>query len=83
MNTPVLQHRSTLCDYFCLHNFFFVKMSDVMFLGDSTCDLAIDPDSLVYVVWAVGPLGDTAFRHARRADRKPAYKAIYLVMMNR
>ncbi len=51
-------------------------MGGITFLGDSTCDLAIDPDSLVHMVWAVGPLGDTAFRHTRRADRKPAYNKL-------
>ena len=39
--------------------------------ADSTCDVAIDPaNQNQYIVWAVGGLGQTAFKHFTRAERK-------------
>ncbi len=36
--------------------------------GDVDCDLDIDPDNTQqYIVWAVGGLGETAFRHFSRS----------------
>ncbi len=38
---------------------------------DTTCDLPIDPDNQdQYIVWGVGGLGNTAFKHFARASRK-------------
>ena len=38
--------------------------------GDDRCDIDIDPDRIEqYVVWAVGGLGVTAFKHFNRAER--------------
>ncbi len=39
--------------------------------ADNTCDLPIDPDNEnQFIVWAVGGLGVTAFKHFTRADCK-------------
>lgn len=35
--------------------------------GDA-CDLALDPDREQYIVWGVGGLGETAFKHFIRAN---------------
>ena len=41
--------------------------------GDTTCDTNIDPDNEnQYIVWAVGSLGETAFKHFLRAEGIPA-----------
>ena len=39
-------------------------------LGDAACDSVINPETEQYVVWAVGVLGETAFKHTRRAECK-------------
>ena len=40
--------------------------------ADTTCDTSIDPtNSNQYIVWAIGGLGETAFKHFLRADGKP------------
>ncbi|KAL5467444.1 hypothetical protein EMCRGX_G031668 [Ephydatia muelleri] len=36
--------------------------------NDSECDSIIDPSQPQYVVWGVGGLGETAFKHFRRAQ---------------
>ena len=42
-----------------------------MHAGDSTCDLNIDPDNEEqYIVWGVGGVGETAFKHFERANGK-------------
>ena len=38
-------------------------------LADSVCDIEFNANSLDrYIVWAIGGLGETAFRHFIRAD---------------
>jgi len=40
-----------------------------VYVADSTCDIPIDPTNLnQYVVWAIGAVGDTAFKHFDRAS---------------
>ena len=48
-------------------------MHDIIFLcvivADSTCDITIDPDNTdQYIVWGIGGLGETAFKHFDRAE---------------
>ena len=41
------------------------------FAADSTCDITIDPTNQnQYIVWGVGGLGETAFKHFTRAECK-------------
>lgn len=50
---------------------YFSVSSVYLFIGDSTCDIAFDPDNEEqYIVWAVGGVGETAFKHFRRAEGK-------------
>lgn len=35
--------------------------------AEDECDLTLDPDKDQYIVWGVGGLGETAFRHFKRA----------------
>ena len=38
-------------------------------IADSTCDITIDPNNTnQYIVWGVGGLGETAFKHFIRAN---------------
>ena len=37
------------------------------YAGDA-CDLALDPDEDQFIVWGVGGLGETAFKHFIRAN---------------
>lgn len=38
---------------------------------DDSCDIPISPTNMnQYIVWATGGLGETAFIHFNRADRK-------------
>ena len=40
-------------------------------IADSTCDITIDPNNTnQYIVWGVGGLGETAFKHFIRANCK-------------
>ena len=44
---------------------------NVLFPDDADCDLPIDPtNEEQYIVWGVGPLGETAFRHFSRSGSK-------------
>ena len=36
--------------------------------ADTTCDRTMDPGQNQYTVWAVGGLGETAFKHFIRAE---------------
>ena len=48
----------------CSHNYI-----PLISLADSTCDRNIDPGNTnQYIVWGVGGLGETAFKHFIRAD---------------
>ena len=48
----------------CSHNYI-----PLISLADSTCDITIDPNNTnQYIVWGVGGLGETAFKHFIRAD---------------
>ena len=39
------------------------------FVSDDACDLELDPNNTnQYIVWGVGGLGETAFRHFERAQ---------------
>ena len=52
--------------------------------ADSDCDQDFDPDNEEqFIVWAIGGLGETAFIHFERADRKlmPHY-CVVLVWLN-
>lgn len=58
-----LSHCVILCDT--------VSCCVILTTGDVTCDLPIDPDNeQQYIVWAVGGLGNTAFKHFARASGK-------------
>ena len=40
-------------------------------LDDSTCDLPLNPNNTQqYIVWGIGGLGETAFKHFSRAEGK-------------
>jgi len=46
-------------------------------IADSTCDITIDPDNTnQYIVWGVGGLGETAFKHFIRAEGRCFYSHI-------
>ena len=46
--------------------------------ADSTCDLPIDPlNENQYIVWGVGGLGETAFRHFLRAQSQ--FKVLFSI----
>ena len=60
-------------------------MHDIIFLcvivADSTCDITIDPDNTnQYIVWGIGGLGETAFKHFDRADGR-FYSFVYIVVV--
>lgn len=38
--------------------------------ADTTCDNTLDPDTPQFIVWAVGGVGATAFKHFNRASSK-------------
>ena len=47
-----------------LHNDTLIK-----YPGDNTCDIPVDPDNEnQYIVWGIGGLGETAFKHFIRAE---------------
>ena len=48
-----------------------VIIDSVLPLADSACDITIDPNNTdQYIVWAIGGLGETAFKHFNRANSK-------------
>ena len=42
----------------------------LLFIGDSDCDLTFDPANEQFVVWAIGGIEETAFRHFDRSGCK-------------
>ena len=38
------------------------------FVADEDCDLSFDPDSTQYIVWALGGIEETAFKHSKRSN---------------
>ena len=60
-------------------------MHDIIFLcvivADSTCDITIDPDNAdQYIVWGIGGLGETAFKHFDRAEGR-FYSSVNIVVV--
>ena len=54
-------------EFTCLYNYYY----NIFPVADSTCDTTIDPTNMnQYIVWAVGGLGKTAFKHFTRASSK-------------
>ena len=48
---------------------------------DTTCDQPLDPDNRnFHAVWAVGPLGATAFKHFKRSNRKLWTKSVFSII---
>ncbi len=49
-----------------VNSFFYFLLSK----DDSVCDTDFTPNMQQYIVWAIGGLGQTAFIHFSRANRK-------------
>ena len=50
-------------------------------VSDDACDRELDPDNEnQYVVWGVGGLGETAFRHFLRAQGNLSHNMLLLVV---
>eukprot|EP00731_Ephydatia_muelleri_P026197 Em0018g297a len=58
-----------------------VTYSRPLSTNDSECDSIIDPSQPQYVVWGVGGLGETAFKHFRRAQACKPFGATKIVAL--
>ena len=64
-----LHHHSLILYNNFSKNYYYFLM--IIRTADTTCDTSIDPtNSNQYIVWAIGGLGETAFRHFIRANGK-------------
>ena len=52
----------------CFLKYNLYQASKYLHTDDSLCDSTINPSQPQYVVWGVGGLGETAFKHFKRAQ---------------
>ncbi len=55
----------------------------VCVVGDTDCDIPFNVDSNQYIVWAIGGVEQTAFRHNFRSDGKIKGNFSYTVLLHK
>ena len=53
----------------------------VSIVADSTCDLTIDPDMSQYVLWGIGGIEETAFKHFVRTESMHIKTVIFAIII--